>query len=121
MLPIEKIDPVAARGNTVCLINVGNRWLIGQADRNRTSPHWEKFYENRKQVKYTRHAEAHALQLADRIGGKIKKLIVLRFRKDGTITMAKPCFHCQEMLKEHGIPFKIVYYSDDKGEIQCLQ
>lgn len=121
ILPIEKIDHVASKGNTICLINVGNRWLIGQADRNRTSPRWKKLYENRQQVKYTRHAEAHALQLANRIGGKIKKLIVLRFRKNGTIAMAKPCSHCQEMLIEHKIPFGIVYFSDDNGEIQCLQ
>jgi len=32
-----------------------------------------------------------------------EKISVVRFLKDGTATMAKPCIHCQHFLKHVGV------------------
>lgn len=40
-------------------------------------------------------------------------LYVVRFLADGTVTMAKPCELCQNMINSYGV--KKVYYTDWEG------
>ncbi len=44
---------------------------------------------------------------------------VIRYLKNGTATMAKPCVHCQKFLKEHGI--RKVYYTNWQGEWEVMK
>ncbi len=46
------------------------------------------------------------------------KVVVLRFLKDGSITMAKPCSICQLKLKQVGLTN--VVYTNWEGEFQRL-
>jgi len=76
-------------GKTVCLLLVGNQWIYGENDREKTSPQLEKCTPDGAK-RYTLHAEERALQLARRVGGKIRKVLVLRWTKAGELTMARP-------------------------------
>lgn len=60
------------------------------------------------------HAEMEAIRYA-KPGDKIE---VIRWRKDGTVAMAKPCAHCQLHLKRAGITK--VKYTTDKGTFEYL-
>ena len=46
------------------------------------------------------HADADLILKLDYVPEKIS---VVRFLKDGTATMAKPCIHCQHFLKHVGV------------------
>lgn len=85
-------------------------------DRDKTSPAWRKQYPDGA-VRYTRHAEAAALQLAERYGGKIKSVLVIRLDKKGNATMAKPCPDCMERLWKAGVRARDVQYTDWKGDV----
>lgn len=61
------------------------------------------------------HAEGNVLRFS-RPGDK---LIVLRFHKNGDLSMAKPCEHCQKAIKKHQI--SEVFYSDFDGNIQEME
>lgn len=62
------------------------------------------------------HAEMDAL-IAAKPGDK---LVVFRWTKDSDQpTMAKPCKHCQQQIREAGI--KKTYYSDWSGEIRRMK
>lgn len=58
--------------------------------------------------KFTFHAEESALFKAGR-RAKGKILYVIRFRKDGTIGIAKPCKDCEYMSKKYEI--RRIFYS----------
>ena len=51
--------------------------------------------------------------------GSIKEITVVRFKKDGTTTMAMPCRHCQRFLKLHGV--KKVHYTGWDGEWEVMR
>lgn len=65
-----------------------------------------------------RHAEAGAILKAMRINKNLSdlSLLVVRIRKDGRLTMAKPCSECRRYMIKAGITS--FYFSDWKGEIQ---
>lgn len=50
--------------------------------------------------------------------GSLNEISVVRFTKDGEVTMSKPCKYCQVFLREHGV--KKVKYTDWSGEIKIL-
>lgn len=106
-----KISPV--HGRVVCVIRTGKRYFIGIND-DKTSPKWQRKMSN-GDVKSSRHAEMHALQLAQRVGGKIKEIVVLRWTKRGKLTMARPCSHCKKRFDEAGINQRIIWHSDWDG------
>ena len=35
--------------------------------------------------------------------GELSEISVVRFLKDGSLTMSKPCIYCQKYLAEHGV------------------
>lgn len=65
------------------------------------------------------HAEIKALQQlwpSKRLGTKVYSF---RWRKNGTMGMAKPCAKCESYMKAAGV--KIVFYSDSEGQIQKMK
>ena len=62
------------------------------------------------------HAETNAMMGVS----KANSMLVVRIsRKDGTLTMSKPCPLCQNFLRDKGI--KKVYYSDWDSSIQEMR
>lgn len=61
------------------------------------------------------HAEANVCRFA-RPGDK---LIVMRFLANGELTMAKPCDHCEDIIREAGI--RRVKYTDWNGDWQTMR
>lgn len=60
----------------------------------------------------TTHCERHLLEkLAERGVGNLGKILVLRFRGNGSLGMARPCESCLEKLRDAGI--RRVTFSDD--------
>jgi cytidine deaminase len=58
------------------------------------------------------HAELSAvIQVPKKLRHKIT-LYVIRFTRDGNISMAKPCELCKVFLSQQGIDFGNIYYSD---------
>ena len=102
-------------GKVVCVIRAGNRYVVGVND-DKTSPGFVRKMSN-GDIKSSRHAEVHALQLAKRAGGKIREVVVLRWTKSGRMTMARPCKHCKEQLDKYGVKDRIIKHSDWKGRI----
>lgn len=48
-------------------------------------------------------------------------LLVLRITNKGTLTSAKPCYHCiKQLMRVSNIKIKNVYYSDPPGIIQKI-
>ena len=45
--------------------------------------------------------------------GTLAEITVIRFSKNGELTMSKPCEYCQKFLKEHGV--KKVNYTEWDG------
>jgi hypothetical protein len=110
------MTPEPQLGQTLCLIQVGQKWISGTNDPARTSPRLERRFSN-GDTTYGTHAEDRALQLARRIGGKIRRVLVLRWDKKGKLTMARPCFHCGSRLALAGVRPKRVAWSDWNGSI----
>ena len=72
-----------------------------------------RYYGSMQKASCT-HAEMEA-SLHVKSGDRVE---VLRWRKDGTLAMAKPCSHCQRFLKKAGV--RQVRYSNDIGEFEYL-
>ena len=68
-------------------------------------------------VSYDGHAE---MILCDRVNFKKSDTVhVVRFLKDGTPTMAKPCKYCQRYLYKSGV--RTVRYTDWQGQWKKLK
>lgn len=59
------------------------------------------------------HAEVSALLKVPRRCRHMVELYVVRFLRNGKVTMAKPCVMCQRYLKQHKI--KHIYYTNWDG------
>lgn len=61
------------------------------------------------------HAEMLTIKKAINMGINLKgkDIHVIRFRRNGSIGMSKPCEFCQKMIESVGI--RRVYYTDDNG------
>ena len=48
-------------------------------------------------------------------------LLVIRITNKGTLTSAKPCYHCiKQLMRAQNIKIKNIYYSDPPGVIQKI-
>lgn len=65
------------------------------------------------------HAEVKALQQLWPNKRHGVKVYSFRWRKNGTMGMAKPCIHCEKYMRDAGV--KVVYYSDSNGQIQKMK
>lgn len=104
------------KGHVVCHVLVGSKWITGINSHEHTSPAWTKVLRGEYTLA-TRHAEAHAIQQAQKLSEKIKKVYVFRFTKRGVLTMAKPCQYCMMLLEDAGVKPRDVFYSDWNGNI----
>lgn len=113
---IEKGLTKGEPDRTVCVMLVGKKYVVGWNDRQKTSPSWRKRMPD-GELKYTRHAEAHALQLAAREGRRIRKVYVFRIDKRGKLAMAKPCKDCQMRLWDAGVRLRDIHYTTWDGSM----
>lgn len=76
----------------------------------RNTAKFRKRYKNSPDTYHDVHAE---VDLILRLRSVPEKISVIRFLKNGTPTMAKPCIHCQLFLKHKGV--KTVRYTNWLG------
>jgi deoxycytidylate deaminase len=69
------------------------------------------------QMGYHLHAEMALLKKCKE--GDVDIIHVIRFSKDGKVTMAKPCPYCQKFLRQYGV--KKVYYTNWEGKWEVLK
>ena len=69
------------------------------------------------QIGYHLHAEMALLKKCKE--GEIDTIKVIRFSKNGSITMAQPCPYCQKFLRQYGV--KRVFYTNWDGEWESLK
>ena len=93
----------------------GSSFVIG-INSNECSTRFRRKYRD-GQVGYHLHAEMALLKKCKE--GDVDIIHVIRFSKDGTITMAKPCPYCQKFLRQYGV--KKVYYTNWSGEWEILK
>ena len=51
--------------------------------------------------------------------GEVSEMRVIRFSKNGTPTMSKPCLYCQKFLRKHGV--KKVHYTEWDGSWETMR
>ena len=112
---MHSLIPKTSPGKVVCLIQVNKQWIIGE-NSEKSSPKLERRFSN-GDTTYGTHAEDRALQLARRIGGKIKRVLVLRWDKHGKLTMARPCAFCAARLVQENVRPRRIAWSNWEGEI----
>ncbi len=83
---------------------------IGVNSSSRNSAKFRKRYKNSCETYHEVHAEVDLILKLREVPTKIS---VMRFLKDGTVTMAKPCIHCQHFLKHKGV--KTVRFTNWEG------
>jgi deoxycytidylate deaminase len=89
--------------------------IFGINNRGRLTSHFRRRYKNSDGCSYDKHAE---VDLILKLSYTPKKITVVRFRSDGSFTMAKPCVHCQNFLKFAGV--REVKYTNWSGEWETL-
>lgn len=97
-------------GDTYHLAAYTRRGKIGVNNTGRNTAKFRKRYKNSRDFFHDVHAEIDLLNKSDVVPDRI---YVVRFLKDGTPTMAKPCVHCQNFLRHAGV--KVVRYTDWSG------
>ena len=81
---------------------------------NEGHPKCRRMYRDRK-IGYSQHAEMNVLRFAK----PNDTLIVIRFMKNGNLTMAKPCPHCEAKIRKMNL--RKVYYTDWEGNFVRLK
>jgi hypothetical protein len=103
----------------VCTISRGNSKITATND-GQTSPRFRVRHADGN-VSYSGHAECRALvgwrhyDHPERL-----KVVVSRYKKDGTVAMAKPCINCQAALWRAGILARHVWYTNEEGKLQRM-
>lgn len=88
-----------------------NKHTIGVNRHGKNTAKFRRRYKNSRDTFHEVHAE---VDLILKLRVVPDKICVMRFFKDGTPTMAKPCIHCQNFLKHKGV--KVVRYTNWDGE-----
>lgn len=94
----------------VAIAILGRSVFVGKNGR-KTHPAYVREHRNGdKSACY--HAECSAIAKVPRQSRHSVRLYVVRFLRNGSISMAKPCNLCQDYLKQNGIEVKNIFYSD---------
>lgn len=102
---------------TECVIFYANSFVMGHND-GKTSPKYRIEYEN-DEPGFHGHAEMRAVSKIPKSWDPSRlKVYVKRYRKDGSIGMARPCLNCQSHLWMKGILARNVWFTDDEGQMQ---
>ena len=107
----EARDKALKNGGVFHLAAFTKQGDIGINCQERLTSKFRKRFSNSRETYYEIHAEVALLLKSKEIPDKIH---VVRFFKDGTPTMAKPCIHCQHFLKHKGV--KTVRYTNWDGD-----
>lgn len=99
--------------HVVAILYRGKGIITIEVNSNKTHPKSYRTYSRGKPAA-TLHAEASALRKAK----PGDRLVVMRFCKDGTLTMSKPCEHCDKLIRQHNL--NSVTYSDYDANFQTL-
>lgn len=99
--------------HVAALLFRGKKLVKIGTNQSKTHPKFKRYQDN-GYCNYCLHAEMDALRNS-KPGDSI---LVLRFTKQGKVSMAKPCKHCQHFIDNAQI--KVVYYSNWNGEIVRL-
>ena len=107
----EAKDRALRNGDIFHLAAFTRDGMIGVNSQRRSTAKFRKRYSNSRETYHEIHAEVdlviHSKVIPERIN-------VVRFFKDGTPTMAKPCIHCQNFLRQKGV--KRVRYTNWDGD-----
>ena len=106
----ERYNTPDRQFNLVAWVQRGKTAIYG-VNGLRSSPRYKRWYPDKGVTCYTGHAEMEAISRAKAKPGD--KLYVMRFLKNGSVTMALPCCHCLEHIKRAGI--KTIHYTDWEG------
>ena len=93
----------------------GSSYFIG-INSNRKSTKFRRKYRDGT-FGYHLHAEMDLIRRREE--GTLRIIHVIRFKKDGSVTMAMPCKHCQKFLKKHGV--RKVHYTNWQGEWEVMK
>ena len=78
---------------------------------------YKKWYKGWQGSCHERHAEVDLLL---KLGKKApRKIYVTRFKSNGDMTMARPCIHCQNFMRQRGV--EVVKYTNWDGAWEELQ
>lgn len=103
-----------------CHIINGSTLIIGTNSYS-TSPKWRKRHADGNES-CSRHAEEHALaQLPHDVNPLRLKVRVYRWKKDGSLAMAKPCHHCMAKLMDKGIRARQISFTNEQGQLEKLR
>ena len=95
---------------------VNKKGTIGVNSERRKTAKFRKRYANSPDTHYGIHAEVDLILKLQDIPERIH---VMRCFKDGTLTMAKPCVHCQNFLRIKGV--KAVRYTNWDGDWETMK
>ncbi len=84
---------------------------VGTNSMSRRTAKFKRRYNDSRDTYHEVHAE---VDLILRLREVPERINVVRFFKDGTPTMARPCIHCQNFLRIKGV--KTVRYTNWEGE-----
>ncbi len=94
-----------------CLLKGGKVCAFGK------NKYFDRVYEQRKNIKFTVHAEIDALMSYPKHELKGMDIMIIRVKGDGTLGDSRPCNTCIEKLRKAGI--RRAYYSTRDGGLNC--
>lgn len=120
----EQIERIASRkrqsSDVVAIAFYRSSLYIGR-NSTKTSPKWKRSFLDKKQDSYARHAEMDLLaRLPRSTVYQSLHVYVIRWKKDGTISMAKPCWDCRRRLIEAGVKPERIHYVDWNGHWKTM-
>lgn len=101
----------------IALAFLGNSVWVGKNSRKSNSKSLKKIGTG---YHSSTHAELDALLEVKRHLRPKVTLYVMRFRKDGTLAMARPCEECQQLFVDFEMSRLNVWYTDEDGQWQNL-
>ena len=107
------------RAHVAACAQLGKTQWMG-INSSKTHPEALKTFRNGEQGSCL-HAEIDAIVKIPRDTRHKIKLFVMRFRKDGILTMARPCRMCRTFMNKVGVDAKNVYYTNWDGEWEKLE
>lgn len=120
----DRIERMASRkrssSNVVAIAWYRNSLFIGRNSL-KTSPQFKRTFPDAA-LSFSRHAEMDLLaRLPRSTNHSVLTVYVMRWRKDGKLTMAKPCEACTERLVRAGIKPERIHYIDWSGDWKRLR
>lgn len=105
---------------TICTLVIG-RHVIQATNDGKSSPAFKMRYEDGS-IAHHGHAETRAIQKAGKRSNLSNaKVYVHRIMADGTVSMAKPCVHCQAFMFRRGMKARNIWHTNWQGEYERMK